>query len=178
MKYRFLIIATVISFAAHAQKKSAKKSLPPPPPVRSEYDMGYSKDHKNPFPESITFKWNNTPEMSITLTPTDVFEKSYTFEGQGRHVRISTAYPTQTFEYKKPNKGEIEMAQALTIRYTDYKNVTITGNNISIVSDDGKEKIKLQLVKKGNQLIQLKELNTGKLFSKTDSYVGEPTISL
>ncbi len=169
MKYRFLIIATLISFAAYAQKKPIKKSLPLPPPPSVI---------KNPFPENITFKWQNQPDTLTTLTPTDVFEKSYTFNGQGRNVRISTVYPENSFEYKKSNAGQIEMAQTLIVRYKDYKNVTIVGNNIKIVSDDGKEEIKLQLTKKGNQLSQIKELSTNKVFIKTDSYVGEPTIGL
>lgn len=179
MKYRFLIIATLISFAAYAQKKPVKKNIPPPPPpVRPLYDQDPAIDLKNPFPETITFKWKIQPGTPTTLTPTDVFEKSYTFNGRGRNVRISTVYPKDSFEYKKLNAGEIEMAQTLIIRYKDYKNVTIEGNNIKIVSDDGKEEIKLQLNKKGSQLTQIKELSTNKVFMVTDSYAGEPTIGL
>ncbi len=172
MKYRILILATLISFAAYAQKKPVKRNIPPPPPpVMPLYD-------KDPFPENITFKWKIQPGTLTTLTPADVFEKSYTFNGRGRNVRISTVYPKDSFEYKKPNAGEIEMAQTLIIRYKDYKNVTITGNNIKIVSDDGKEEIKLQLSKKGSQLTQIKELSTNKVFLITDNYAGEPTIGL
>jgi len=178
MKYRILIIATLISFATYAQKKPVKKSLPlPPPPVMPTYAK-VPIAAKNPFPENITFKWQNQPDTLTTFMPTDVIEKSYTFNGQGRSVRLSTVYPKNSFEYKKPNKGEDEMAQSLIVRYKDYKNVTITGNNIKIVSDDGKEVIKLQFTKKGNQLIQLKELSTNKVFISTDSYAGEPTIGL
>ncbi|MCD0488878.1 hypothetical protein LPB86_11600 [Pedobacter sp. MC2016-14] len=179
MKYRFLIIATLISFAAYAQKKPVKKNIPPPPPpVRRIDDQDPATDPKNPFPENITFKWKIQPATLTTLTPTDVFEKSYTFNGRGRNVRISTVYPKDSFEYKKPNADEIEMAQTLVIRYKDYKNVTIAGNIIKIVSDDGKEEIKLQLSKKGSQLTQIKELSTNKVFMVTDSYAGEPTIGL
>lgn len=179
MKYRFLIIATLISFAAYAQKKPVRKNIPPPPPiVMPLYDKAPVTDIKNPFPENITFKWKIQPGTLTTLTPTDVFEKSYTFNGRGRNVRISTVYPKDSFEYKKPNAGEIEMAQNLTIRYKDYKNVTIAGNTVKIVSDDGKEEIKLQFSKKGSQLTHIKELSTNKVFLITDSYAGEPTIGL
>lgn len=177
MKYKFLIVATLISFATYAQKKPVKKRqpLPPPPVTSSAYERDES-DPENPFPESISFSWKNSPDTITTLRPQDIFEKTYTFNGRGRYVRVSTAYPKNGFEYKKPNKGEIEMAQSLTIRYKDYKNVTIAGNNIKIVSDDGQEVIKLHFTKKGNQVILLKELSTNKTYSTTNSYAGEPTI--
>jgi len=177
MKYKFLIVSMLVSVSAYAQKQPVKKRLPLPPPIVRPID-DTTPDIKNPFPETITFSWKNQPEVTTTLTPTDIFEKSYTFNGRGRSVRVSTVYPKSSFEYKKTNKGEVEMAQTLTVRYKDYKNLTVTDTSIRIVSDDGKEEIKLSLIKKDNQLIQLRELSTSKVFTKTDSYAGEPTIGL
>lgn len=178
MKYTLLIVTTLISFSTYAQKKPVKKSLPiPPPPVRPLNDSEPG-DLRNPFPETITFKWRVEPIEPVMLTPTDVLEKSYTFSGRGKNVRISTAYPKNSFSYKKPDSGEVDMAQALTIRYKDYKNVSISGDKVKMLSDDGKEEIRLQLIKKGNKLMEIRELSTNKVFQKTDSYEGEPTISL
>ncbi|TCD12117.1 hypothetical protein EZ449_03615 [Pedobacter frigidisoli] len=89
---------------------------------------------------------------------------------------MSTVYPGSDFKYKKPNKGEVELAQTLKINYKDYKNVTITGNSIKLVSDDGKETVNLQITKKGNQLVSLKEAGSSKTFVVTERYAGEPTI--
>ncbi|RZL51251.1 MAG: hypothetical protein EOP00_00090 [Pedobacter sp.] len=177
MKYRFLIIATLISFATYAQKKPIKKTpFLPPPIVKPVREADPQLLDKNSFPETITFKWKIQPETLITLAPTDVFEKSYTFNNQGRNVRISTVYPENSFEYKKPKDGEVEMAQTLIIKYKDYKKVTIEGNNIKIVSDDGKEIIRLMLSKKADQLLTIKEVNSNKVFAATEKYEGEPTL--
>ncbi|WP_316795406.1 hypothetical protein [Pedobacter agri] len=177
MKYKFFILATLISFATYAQKKPAKKTrYLPPPPVRPIREADPESLVKNSFPETITFKWKIQPATLTTITPTDIFEKSYTFSSQGKNVRISTVYPKNGFEYKKPKDGEVELAQNLIIKYKDYKKVAIEGDNINIVSDDSNETIRLMLTKKGNQLINIKELSSNKVFTTTDRYEGEPTL--
>ena len=176
MRYALILLTSLISFASFAQKKSVKK-LPPPPPRVTRLET-FTPDIRNPFADEVSFSWKYSPDTLTTLTTADIFEKTYTFRNYGKNVRLSIAYPTSGFQYKKPNEGEISLAQSLTIHYKDYKNVTITGNTIKLVSDDGKEVVNLQVTKKGNQLVSLKQTGSDKVFVVTERYEGEPTIGL
>jgi len=165
MKYAFLIIASLISITVYAQKKPAKKV--PPPIVAIPIEVS-KPEAKNPFTEQISFSWKNQPDLPTTFTPKDVLQKKYTFINEGRNVRVSTVYPQRDMPYKKLKKGELEIAQAQTIHYKDYQHVDVSGTKVKLTSDDGKEVVHLQLIKKGDKLVQLKEEATGKFFNVTE----------
>ncbi|SDI28910.1 hypothetical protein [Chryseobacterium jejuense] len=180
-KYQFILLCMLASMAVPAQKKKSSEKLPPrpekvkyaPPPVAKTIEELMSSElDGNP-----AFGWKNEPETLTTFTPDDLMERIYQFNGT-YSARITSLYPLETVQYKKPDKGDDHVVLlGYTAKYDDYDTVEIKGNKI-LISDKKnpkKEKITLEMTKKGKKVIKVKELKTGRVFTESD-YAPPPSI--
>lgn len=170
-KYQFLLFFLLIFMGISAQKKKNKEVSPPPKiedfvrPVPK-----VEKTQKSAIEDMDAFRWKNEPETLTSFTPDDLVERVYDFNGMYR-VRIISYYPLETISYKKPAKDdERVILLGHTIQYDDYDTIEIKGNKIylSDKKDPKKEKITLEITKRGNKVIRIKEVKTGRVFLQSE----------
>ncbi|WP_250255143.1 hypothetical protein [Chryseobacterium sp. Marseille-Q3244] len=177
--YQFILFFILISIVVPAQKKKNKEASPPPKKVEYMHPEPKAKEAAlNAEMEGNTaFRWKNEPEILTTFTPDDLVEKIYDFSGMYA-VRIMSHYPLETVSYKKPDKGDDRVVLlGYTVRYEDYDTIELKGSKMTISDkkDPKKEKIILEVIKKGNKIIKIKEVKTGRVFSKSE-YSPSPSI--
>lgn len=180
-KYQCILLILLVSIAVPAQKKKGSGTLPPrpkkveyapPPAAKTIEELMSSELDGNP-----AFRWKNEPETLTTFTPDDLMERIYQFNGT-YSARITSLYPLETVQYKKPDKGDKNVVLlGYTAKYDDYDTVEIKGNKILISDkkDPKKDKVTLEMTKKGKKIIKVKELKTGRVFSESD-YAPPPSI--
>lgn len=179
-KYRFVFFILLVSIVVPAQKKKSSEILPPrpkkveyaPPAAKTIEELLSSELDGNP-----AFRWKNEPETLTTFTPNDLMERIYQFNGT-YSARITSLYPLETVKYKKPDKGDDSVVLlGYTAKYDDYDTVEIKGNKILISDkkDPKKEKITLEMTKKGKKIIKVKEVKTGRVYTESD-YAPPPSI--
>lgn len=178
VKYQTVLFFLLVSMALPAQKKKNKEAVSPPKKV-----LYSPPTPKEPMKDSdaignnVAFRWKSEPETLTTFTPNDLMEKLYNFNGLF-NVRIMSSYPLETISYKKSDKGEDQVVLlGYNMKYDDYDTVELKGNKIFISDkqDPKKEKIILEVTKKGNEIIKMKEVKTGRVF-KREIYSPPPSM--
>ncbi|WP_106916073.1 hypothetical protein [Chryseobacterium aurantiacum] len=177
-KYQFLLFFLLVFMATPAQKKKSKGT--PSLPKREELipPAIITKESLEPAIGDISaFRWKNEPETLTTFTPDDLVERIYDFNGM-YSARIISHYPLETISYKKPDKNDDRVVLlGYTVKYDDYDTVQLKGNKLQLSDkkDPQKEKIILEVTKKGNKVIRIKEVKTGRVFSPSE-YSPSPSI--
>ncbi|MGU3374784.1 hypothetical protein [Chryseobacterium sp. M5A1_1a] len=170
-RYQFLLFFLLIFMVIPAQKKKNKGV--PPFPKKEELIPPIIKPTETPDPalgDMGAFQWKNEPETLTTFTPEDLVEKIYNFNGM-YSVRIISHYPLETISYKKPDKDDDRVILlGYTVKYDDYDTVELKGKKLQLSDkkDPKKEKIILEITKKGNTVIKIKEAKTGRVFNKSE----------
>lgn len=174
-----IILLMLASVAVSAQKKKSKEGAQPPP-KKVEYVPPAPKKPESFTPEidgNMAFRWKNEPETLTTFTPDDLVERIYDFRGMYA-VRIISHYPLETIQYKKTDKGDDRVVLlGYTVKYDDYDTIELKGNKMTISDkkDPKKEKITFDVTKKGNKIIKIKEVKTGRVFNQSE-YSPSPSI--
>ncbi|MCS4304177.1 hypothetical protein [Chryseobacterium sp. BIGb0232] len=178
-QYLFIPFFMLVSMAASAQKKK-NREIAPPPPKKVEYAPPTPKKPESFITEmdgNTAFRWKNEPETLTTFTPDDLVERIYDFSGMYA-VRIISNYPLETVSFKKPDKDDDRIILlGYTVKYDDYDTIELKGNKMTISDkkDPKKEKITLDVTKKGNKIIRIKEVKTGRVFDQSE-YSPSPSI--
>lgn len=168
IKYQISLVLLLVFMMIPSQKKAAKEPLPPRP--QKVAGPPEAKRPPEPLLGNVTFGWKNEPETLTTFTPTDLVERYYTFNDTFR-VRVMSHYPLRSVTYKKPAKGEPEPPVfGYTMKDDSYDSVDVKGNTILISDkkDPKKEKISLEIIRKGKEITGIKEVKTGRIFRKSE----------
>ncbi|WP_273008080.1 hypothetical protein [Chryseobacterium sp.] len=177
-RYQFLLFFLLIFMALPAQKKKSKGISPMPKREVLIPPAIITKESLEPAIGDIAaFRWKNEPETLTTFTPDDLVERIYDFNGM-YSVRIISHYPLETISYKKPDKNDDRVILlGYTAKYDDYDTVELKGNKLQLSDkkDPKKEKIILEVTKKGNKVIKIKEVKTGRIFNESE-YSPSPSI--
>lgn len=165
-KSQLLLLFLLASLAVPAQKNKGKEIAPP---KKVAYTSVVKAVSEPVIKDNAAFRWKNEPETLTTFTPDDLVEKVYVFKGT-YSVRVISHYPIETVTYKKPGKDETYILPGYTMNFDDYDTVEIKGNTIMLSDkkDPKKEKITLEMIKKGKEIIRIKEVKTGKVFNQSE----------